>query len=178
MIELSQLEHLVAVAQYGTLSRAAEALNTSQPVLSRTMQRLEEELQVSLFDRRKNRLTLNPNGEVAVQCARKVLEEARRMAEQVRAFDRSRRTILIGSCAPAPLWNLLSLVTRFFPDMTISSEMKDGLREGVYRLIVLTEEVRDDGPVLPAVRRGESVSLSAARPPPGRFPGRRLVKRY
>lgn len=137
MIELSQLEHLAALAQYGTLSRAAEALNTSQPVLSRTMQKLEEELQVSLFDRRKNRLTLNPNGEVAVQCAQKVLEEARRMVEQVRAFDRSRRTILIGSCAPAPLWNLLSLVTQFFPDMTISSEMKDGtvlldgLRDGV-----------------------------------------------
>ena len=48
MIELSQLEHLAALAQYGTLSRAAEALNTSQPVLSRTMQRLVEELQVSL----------------------------------------------------------------------------------------------------------------------------------
>lgn len=53
MLELSQLEQLAAVAQYGTLSKAAEALNTSQPVLSRTMRRLEEELQVSLFDRQK-----------------------------------------------------------------------------------------------------------------------------
>lgn len=171
MIELSQLEQLEALAQYGTLSRAAEALNTSQPVLSRTMQKLEEELQVSLFDRQKNRLTLNPNGEVAVQCAQKVLEEARRMVEQVRAFDRSRRTILIGSCAPAPLWNLLSLVTQFFPNMTISSEMKgdavllDGLREGVYKLIVLTEEVQDDG--LYCQRYGEEnlfLSLPPAHP--------------
>lgn len=171
MIELSQLEHLTAVARYGTLSRAAEALNTSQPVLSRTMQKLEEELQVSLFDRRKNKLTLNQNGEVAVQCAQKVLEEARRMVEQVRAFDRSRRTILIGSCAPAPLWNLLSLVTQFFPDMTISSEMKDGavlldgLRDGVYKLIILTEEVRDDG--LYCQRYGEEnlfLSLPPAHP--------------
>ena len=151
MIEFNQLEHLAALAQYGTLSKAAEALNTSQPVLSRTMQRLEEELQVSLFDRQKNKLTLNSNGEVAVQCAQKVLEEARRMVEQVRAFDRSQGTILIGSCAPAPLWSLLSLVTQFFPDMTISSEMKsdavllDGLRDGVYKLIVLTEGVQDDG---------------------------------
>lgn len=151
MIELSQLEQLAAVAQYGTLSKAAEALNTSQPVLSRTMQRLEEELQVSLFDRQKNKLTLNRNGELAVQCAKRLLEEARRMVEQVRAFDRSQRTILIGSCAPAPLWNLVSLVTQFFPDMTISSEMKsdavllDGLRDGAYKLIVLTEEVQYDG---------------------------------
>lgn len=151
MIELTQLEHLAALAQYGTLSKAAEELHTSQPVLSRTMQRLEEELQVSLFDRQKNKLTLNQNGEVAVRCAQKVLEEARRMVEQVRTLDRSQRTILIGSCAPAPLWNLLSLVTQFFPDMTISSEMKsgsallDGLRNGVYKLIILTEDVQDDG---------------------------------
>lgn len=150
MLELSQLEQLAAVAQYGTLSKAAEALNTSQPVLSRTMRRLEEELQVSLFDRQKNKLTLTQSGDVAVACAQKVLEEVRRMVEQVRAFDRSRHTILIGSCAPVPLWNLLSLVTQFFPDMTVSSEMKsgavrlDGLRDGVYKLIVLTEEVWDN----------------------------------
>ena len=170
-MELSQLEHLTAVAQYGTLSKAAEALNTSQPVLSRTMQRLEEELQVSLFDRQKNKLTLNQNGELAVQCAGRVLEEARRMVEQVRAFDRSRRTISIGSCAPAPLWNLLSLVTQFFPDMTISSEMKsgaallEGLRDGAYKLAVLTEEVGDDG--LYCQRYGEErlyLSLPSAHP--------------
>ena len=74
MIELYQLEHLLAVARYGTLSRAAEELHTSQPVLSRTMQKLEEELQVRLFDRQKNKLTLNKNGEVAVQCAEKVMD--------------------------------------------------------------------------------------------------------
>lgn len=112
MIELSYLEHLTALAQYGTLSKTAEALNTSQPVLSRTMKRLEEELQVSLFVRQKNKLSLNENGEVAVACAERVLEEVRHMMEQVRAFDRSRRTISIGSCAPAPLWNLLSLAAR------------------------------------------------------------------
>ena len=150
MIELYQLEQFVAVARYGTLSRAAEELHTSQPVLSRTMQKLEEELQVQLFERQKNKLTLNPNGEMAVQCAEKVLEEARRMVEQVRAFDRSQRTILIGSCAPVPLDGLFPTLSRCCPDMTITSEMRedpvllDGLRNGTYTLAVLTADPMDE----------------------------------
>lgn len=128
----------------------AEALHTSQPALSRTMQKLEEELQVRLFERQKNRLTLNPNGEMAVQCAEKVLEESRRMVEQVRAFDRSRRTILVGSCAPVPLGGLFPILSRRFPDMTITSELRDnpvlldGLREGTYTLVVLTADPADE----------------------------------
>lgn len=150
MIELYQLEQFVAVAQYGTLSRAAAELHTSQPVLSRNMQRLEEELQVQLFERQKNKLTFNPNGETAVQWAEKVLEEARRMVEQVRAFDRSQRTILIGSCAPVPLDALFPILSRYCPDMTITSEMReapvllDGLRNGTYTLTVLTADPMDN----------------------------------
>lgn len=51
MMELEQLRQLVAFAECGTLSRAAEALHISQPSLSRTMQALEEELQAALFTR-------------------------------------------------------------------------------------------------------------------------------
>lgn len=69
MIELEQLRQLVAFAQYGTLSRAAEDLHISQPSLSRTMQALEEELQANLFVRKKNRIVLNETGQVAVEQA-------------------------------------------------------------------------------------------------------------
>ena len=46
MIELAQLRHLAAFHQSGTLSQAAEELHISQPALSRSMQKLEEELLV------------------------------------------------------------------------------------------------------------------------------------
>ena len=47
VFELYQLEQLLAFAECGTLSGAAERLHLSQPALSRSMQRLEAELPVS-----------------------------------------------------------------------------------------------------------------------------------
>lgn len=143
MLELYQLVQLIAIAECGTMSGAAERLHLSQPALSRSMQKLEEFLQVTLFDRQKNKICLNENGKLAVEQARRVMEQAQDLVEQVRAFDRSQRTISIGSCAPAPLWELVSMASRLYPDMAISSEMKDsqvllsGLKADVYQFIIL-----------------------------------------
>ena len=143
MLELYQLVQLLAIAECGTISKAAEQLHLSQPALSRSMQKLEEELQVTLFDRQKNKITLNKNGRLAVEQARRVVEQAQNLVDQVRAFDRSQRTISIGCCAPAPLVELVSLVSQLYPEMAISSEMKDnqllldGLRNNLYQMIVL-----------------------------------------
>ena len=121
MFELYQLEQLLAVADCGTLSNAAEQLHVSQPAISRSMQRLEAELQVALFHRQKNKIELNENGWMAVEYARKIMEQAQDMVSRIQAFDRSRRTILVGSCAPAPLWSIPPLLSDLYPDMTISS---------------------------------------------------------
>ena len=147
MPELYQLIQLIAIAEWGTMSKAAEELHLSQPALSRSMQKLEETLQVSLFDRQKNKISLNENGRLAVEHARRVIDQAHDLVDQVRAFDRSRRTISIGSCAPAPLWELVSITSRLYPDMAISSEMKDadtlmaGLADGTYQFIILPRTV-------------------------------------
>ena len=73
MTELSQLRQLVCIAENGTISKAAEILNISQPALSRSMQKMEEELGVELFTHTGNRVTLNRNGKLAVRHARKIL---------------------------------------------------------------------------------------------------------
>ena len=143
MFELYQLIQLLAIAECGTMSGAAEQLHLSQPALSRSMQKLEDILQVTLFDRQKNKIALNKNGKLAVEQARRVVQQAHDLVEQVRAFDRSQRTISIGSCAPAPLWELASQVSQLYPEMTVSSEMKDtgvlldGLKSGIYQFIIL-----------------------------------------
>ena len=82
------------------------ALAGVQPALSRSMQRLETALQVSLFDRQKSKIELNDNGRMAVEYAGRIVGEERDRAARIQACDRSRRTILVGSCAPAPLWEI------------------------------------------------------------------------
>lgn len=71
MFEFYQLEQLIAFAECGTLSGAAEKLLLSQTALSRSMQRLENEIQVPLFIRHKNKIELNENGVLAVEHAKK-----------------------------------------------------------------------------------------------------------
>lgn len=151
MPELSQLEQLVCFAQCGTLSQAAQRLHLTQPALSRSMQRLEEEFRVPLFERRKNRLTLNENGQLAVQHAQRVLDQTQEMLDQVRAADRARRTISAVSCAPAPLWELAPLLSSLYPGMTISTgtqgtaSLLPALRDGTAQLAVLPYPVDEEG---------------------------------
>ena len=53
MIEMYQLEQLLAIYNAGTISKAAEEMHISQPGLTRSIQRLEDSLGLQLFDRKK-----------------------------------------------------------------------------------------------------------------------------
>ena len=59
VFEIYQLEQLLAFAECGTLSGAAERLHLSQPALSLTMQGLAAELQVPLSPRHNKKIELN-----------------------------------------------------------------------------------------------------------------------
>lgn len=145
MPELNQLIQLLAVERFGTLSAAAEQLHISQPALSRSMQKLESELGFALFDHGKNKITLNAAGELAVALARPVVDSMQSFVDRLQAFDRSQRTLAIGSCAPAPLWDLLAMANRLYPEITVSSEMHDspalldGVLCGRYQLVILPQ---------------------------------------
>ena len=121
MLDLYELEQFVAFSELGTLSKVAEKFHISTPSITRSMQHLEESFGVTLFSRGKNRIELNETGEVAVEYARKLLQDASQTIEQVRAFDMRRKTIVVRSCAPAPLWELLRKLNSKHPDVMISS---------------------------------------------------------
>ena len=143
MIELYVLRQFVAFADAGTLSEAAEILHLSQPALSRNMKKLEEDLEITLFERKKNRMELNKNGEYVLNLARKLLEDADSFTTKARDFDRKNRTISLGSCAPAPMWTLTPLITNTYPHMSLQTqiEQSDNLLSGLcndrYQMIVL-----------------------------------------
>lgn len=151
MLNLEELKQLVAFADYGTLSKVAEEFHISTPSITRSMQHLEEEFGVELFYRGKNRITLNDTGEVAVTCARKLLQEAEQALSQVRSFDERKRTIVVRSCAPAPLWELLKKLGSSHPGMTISSgicqnaEVLQYLEEGTCDMAILPFHIELQG---------------------------------
>jgi DNA-binding transcriptional LysR family regulator len=72
---LVQLRHLVALAQAGSFSKAAQASFLTQPALSRSIRALEDELGAPLFDRVGRRIELTPLGREALARARQILAD-------------------------------------------------------------------------------------------------------
>lgn len=88
MIEFYQLEQLLTIAKVGTISKAAEVLLISQPALTRSIQRLEDELGVQLFDRKKNKVELNANGKLAVELFEKLLNDKEKIVNTLQAYNK------------------------------------------------------------------------------------------
>lgn len=154
MIDLNELRQLVAFADLGTLSRVAEESHISTPSITRSMQHLEQAFGVPLFLREKNRISLNETGKVAVEAARKLLREAEAAVRQVREFDARQRTIVIRSCAPAPLWELQRDLNTSQPGMMLSSaicqndEVLSAWQDGACDLAILPFPVNGAQPFM------------------------------
>lgn len=146
MIELYVLRQFTAFAECGTLSEAAEKLHLSQPALSRNMKKLEDDLGVPLFVRRKNKMELNDNGQYVLTLAKELLADAQELTRKVQSFDRKNRTISLGLCAPAPGWLVTPLLSSLYPDKTLQTEIAEeklllsGLENGTYQLIALSHK--------------------------------------
>ncbi|MBO4317135.1 MAG: LysR family transcriptional regulator [Mailhella sp.] len=142
MIELHLMKQLVAFKEHKTLSKTASKLFLTQPSLSRSMKQIEELFGVPLFDREKGRLFLNANGLLAAELSQHILMMERQMVTQVRALDRSSRTLTMGCCTPGPIYKLMPLLTQTFPGMTIAAEIQSenallkGLTENIFQFVV------------------------------------------
>lgn len=150
MVEIYLLEQLLAVYEYGTLSAASEKLHLSQPSLTRSMQKLESLMGVSLFLRKKNKIVLNDNGKLLAEYAQKVLNLELEMMNHVRDFDKSNHTLLWGSCALTPSKLLLPSLQKCYPDKEVSCEIEnesvllDKLNKNIYHFIVLTHSLEEE----------------------------------
>ena len=78
---LTELRYIVAVARERHFGRAAEACFVSQPTLSVAVKKLEEELDVKLFERGSNEVSVTPLGEEIIRQAQSVLEQAQSIKE-------------------------------------------------------------------------------------------------
>lgn len=178
MIELYELRQFAAFGETGTLSEAAEKLHLSQPAISRNMKKLEDDMGVTLFERSKNKISLNDNGQYLLKLAQKLLSDAHNLPLKVREHDRQKHTISLGVCAPAPIWRLASLIANVFPQMTLQTEIDDDKRllsdlaNGIYQLAVLHEKPDKDNLIVKECGRE---SLMFALPKEHRFADRKSL---
>jgi DNA-binding transcriptional LysR family regulator len=136
-MNIQQIRYLVALADYETLIAAANALGVTQPVISRALHELEDELKTALLKRSGRRLIFTKRGE-------EVLASGRRA---VMAFDDVSRlagpgedwTLRIGICHTSlvQLLPILEVVLKKYPRLRVkapracgSEEMLQLLREG------------------------------------------------
>jgi LysR family transcriptional regulator, regulator for metE and metH len=105
-LETRQLRMLVAIADEGTVTRAAATLNVSQPALSHGLRALEKSVGVSLFARRPRGLVPTEAGERLLRTARSVLREIERARTEIAggAIGRGELLRLSTECYTAYHW--------------------------------------------------------------------------
>lgn len=106
-MELTYLYYFKVIAEKENMSRAAETLHVSQPALSKTISKLENSLGVTLFERKKGRISLSPIGQDfyrQVARAFDCLDEGQRIID---AYKQSSSTTVTIGCPVADLLNTL-----------------------------------------------------------------------
>jgi DNA-binding transcriptional LysR family regulator len=100
-LKLRDLHILLAVAQAGSMSRAADRLAISHPVVSKTIADLEHALGVRLFDRTPQGTEPTTYGRALLSCGTVVFDELRRGVHEIAfLFDPTVGELRIGSAAP------------------------------------------------------------------------------
>jgi LysR family hydrogen peroxide-inducible transcriptional activator len=152
---LTELRYVVAVAREKHFGRAAEACFVSQPTLSVSIKKLEEELDVRIFERGANEVTVTPLGEEIVRQAQAVIEQA----AGIRELAKRRKDPLTGplrlgiiyTIGPYLLPDLVRQAIERMPQMPLvlqenfTARLLDMLRTGELDCAIMAEPFPDTG---------------------------------
>jgi LysR family transcriptional regulator, hydrogen peroxide-inducible genes activator len=152
---LTELKYIVAVARERHFGKAAEACYVSQPTLSVAVKKLEEELDVKLFERSANEVAVTPLGEEIVRQAQSVLEQAANIKDIAkRGKDPLAGPLKLGviyTIAPYLLPDLVRQVITHSPQMPLmlqenfTVKLLEMLRTGEIDCAILAEPFPDTG---------------------------------
>jgi len=149
---LTELRYITAVARHRHFGRAAEACFVSQPTLSVAVKKLEEELDVTLFERNRGEVLVTSIGELVVTQARETLASAERIRELAAAGrDQLARPLNLGAIytiGPYLIPQLLPGLRRRAPAMQLiiqeglTDELLDALHTGELDLLLLSPPIK------------------------------------
>lgn len=146
-MDTRKLKHFIAITEHGSFHRAAEAVHLSQSALSRSIQSLEEELGVTLFDRTGSRAKITPAGTVLLGNARRLLVETHELIRDMARFHEGHLGSIALAVSPTPasvfLTPYLADVSRRRPGLRLDTwigrtpELVDAVRNEKYDVAVV-----------------------------------------
>ena len=152
---LTELRYIVAVARERHFGRAAEACFVSQPTLSVAIKKLEEELEVKIFERGGSEVSMTPLGEAIVRQAQAVIEQAAAIKETAqRGKDPLAGALRLGiiyTIGPYLLPELVRQIIERTPQMPLmlqenfTVKLLEMLRAGELDCAILAEPFPDTG---------------------------------
>ena len=111
-MDIRHARTFVTVAEFGTVSKAAQQLRVAQPALSRQIANLEREFGLKLFDRARGRLVLTGEGEQLLGDCRMLLNQANAIGERAQLLRRGETGVLRLAASPqfiegviSPFWH-------------------------------------------------------------------------
>ena len=170
---LQQLRYFLATAQHGSFAGAADELLLKQPSVAEQVRRLEAELGVPLFARRKRRMVLTAAGSALRPYAEQALTTCQDGADAVRAHRTLRGGVAsFGLPRNAELYELTDLAAEMHTRHPLvgmrligqnSVEVADAIREGSLEAGLLVLPVDDDGLEVEPVIKDEVLYATADR---------------
>jgi DNA-binding transcriptional LysR family regulator len=142
-MSVRRLSHVVALAEERSFARAAERVHLSQPALSRSIQAIEEELGLRLFDRAARGVAITHAGKMVVERARRVLFEAKRLARDVELLKSHEAGEVRMALGPYPTMVLMPDLLVEFARRHPAVEMKVEVNQGVQMVDMLLAEQVD-----------------------------------
>ena len=159
---LTELKYIVAVAQYKHFGNAAKACFVSQPTLSLGIKKLEEELELNIFEREaRNELHITEQGEKIIEQAQKVLDQAAHLKTLALAHQDPLAVPLrlgaIYTIAPYLLPELIPRLHKRAPQMQLRLEenftaiLSEQLKQGKLDVILIALPFNETGVITQAV---------------------------
>lgn len=137
---LQQFEYIIALEKFRHFTKAAEYCNVTQPTLSAMIQKLEEELEVKIFDRTQQPIAPTAAGALVIKQAKEVLvqsEQIRNIVQEQKQEIAGKFTLgILPTIAPYLLPRFISALTKKYPKLELriaelkTSEIKRALLTG------------------------------------------------
>ncbi|MDD6022736.1 MAG: LysR family transcriptional regulator [Oscillospiraceae bacterium] len=178
-MEIIQLKYFVTVARLGNVSKAARELYVTQPNLSKSIARLEDELGVPLFEHRKGKIVLNDYGRCFLSSVNLCLEELENGVRSIqRMYESTQNILALGSSIDDLLPDVLRSFAQQHPEIGIRQfdcsvpELYERLSRRTLDLAITARPMAGEGFVFESLGRSEFVILVGKDHP---FAGRKTI---